>query len=202
MSENKAIDQRLCVDSVDQWTTWLTDHHRHETHIWLRIRKAKSQKLGIFLAQAVTEALRFGWVDGRLNTIDNDYFWLRFTPRSPKSVWSLINRKRVEAMIENGTLTELGHKTVGWGKTSGTWQAAYTSYGKTELPDELKQVFDQDEQAKINFDHWSKSDKLQVLYWIATAKKQETKSQRIQKLIILVNNGGKLSDLTKNSQSK
>ena len=114
----------------------------------------------------------------------------------------MINRKRVEAMIEKGTLTDQGYKTVEWGKTSGAWQTAYTSYEKTELPDELKLAFDQDKQAKINFDHWSNSDKLQVIYWIATAKKQETKSQRIQKLITLVRNNGKLSDLSKNDQPK
>jgi len=194
--------KELIVNSLEEWTSWLSANHLTETHLWLRIRKTKSDLPGIVLAQAVTEALRFGWVDGRLNTIDQNYFWLRFTPRSPKSVWSLINRKRVEAMIENGTLTEQGYRIVEWGKASGTWQAAYTSYEKTELPDELKQAFDQDEKAKTNFENWSNSDKLKVLYWIATAKKQETKAQRIQKLITLVNNGGKLSELSNNSKQK
>lgn len=194
--------KELTVSSLEEWTLWLSMNHLSENHVWLRIRKAKSDQPGIFLAQAVTEALRFGWVDGRVNTVDQDYFWLRFTPRGPKSVWSMINRKRVEAMIENGTLTKRGYETVEWGKASGTWQAAYTSYEKTQFPEELKQAFDQEKQAKINFDHWSNSDKLQILYWIATAKKQETKSQRIQKLITLVRNNGKLKYLTKNDQSK
>jgi uncharacterized protein YdeI (YjbR/CyaY-like superfamily) len=202
MNMNDINRIELMPDTLEDWTSWLSIHHLHETCIWLRIRKAKSDKPGIFLAQAVIEALRFGWVDGRVNTIDQDFFWLRFTPRGPKSVWSLINRKRVETMIENGTLTEQGYKTVEWGKAFGTWQEAYTSYEKTELPEDLKLALDQDEQAKLNFERWSNSDKLQVIYWIATAKKQETKCQRIQKLITLVRNNGNLTDLSKKIQTK
>jgi len=200
MNDQREDRMELMPDTLTAWTAWLSTHHLQETCIWLRIKKAKSDKPGILLAQAVTEALRFGWIDGRANTIDADYFWLRFTPRSPKSVWSLINRKRVEAMIENGTLTQQGYKTVDWGKAAGTWQAAYTSYEKTELPEALKLAFDQDELARKNFERWSNSDKLQVIYWIATAKRQETQTQRIQTLIELVRNNGKLSDLSKKSR--
>ena len=198
----KSIEKgnKLIINSLDEWTVWLTDHHLSESLVWLRIRKAKSAQPGIILSKAVTEALRFGWVDGRVNTIDKDYFWLRFTPRGPKSVWSLINRKRVEAMIENGTLTELGAKTVEWGKTSGTWQAAYTSLEKTEIPPEFKRVLDQDEKAKAVFEAWINSDKLQVIYWIKSAKREDTRYQRIHRVMVLLKNNGKLSDLSKKDQ--
>jgi len=192
---------RLKPDTLNDWTVWLQEHHQTDVVAFVRVRKTKSRKPGIYLAQAVPEALRFGWVDGRVNTIDEDYFWLRFTPRGPKSVWSLINRQRVEAMIINGTLTPLGLKTVEWGKANGTWQAAYTSYDKTPIPKELQQALDQDENARNHFESWPNSDKLQVIYWINTAKKEETRSLRIDEIIALVKSGGKLSELSKKSTS-
>ncbi len=183
-----------------EWTAWLSDPHLEKTSVWLRIRKTKSAKPGIFLAEAVTEALRFGWVDGRVNTIDEDYFWLRFTPRRPDSVWSLINRQRVEAMIEQGILTPLGHQTVEWGKASGTWQAAYTSYDNTSIPIDFRSALAQDPLAQTGYEAWSNSDKLQALYWIQSAKKEETRQVRIQRIIELVRKKGKLSDLSQKSQ--
>lgn len=187
----------LRPDELIQWTNWLTDHHLTDKVIWLRIRKAKSDRPGIILAQAVTEALRFGWIDGRVQTIDGDYFWLRFTPRRPDSVWSLINRQRVEAMIEKGTLTPLGHQTVEWGKASGTWQAAYTSYDKTPIPIDFRSALAQDPLAQTGYEAWSNSDKLQALFWIESAKKEETRKDRIQRIIELVRKHGKLTELSK-----
>lgn len=187
----------LRPDELIQWTNWLTDHHLTDKVIWLRIRKAKSDRPGIILAQAVTEALRFGWIDGRVQTIDGDYFWLRFTPRRPDSVWSLINRQRVEAMIEKGTLTPLGHQTVEWGKASGTWQAAYTSYEKTPIPIDFRSALAQDPLAQTGYEAWSNSDKLQALFWIESAKKEETRKDRIQRIIELVRKHGKLTELSK-----
>jgi len=163
---------RLEPSTLSEWTAWLSDHHLEKTSVWLRIRKAKSAQPGIFLAQAVTEALRFGWVDGRVNSIDEVYFWLRFTPRRPDSVWSLINRQRVEVMIKKGTLTPLGHQTVELGKTSGTWQAAYTSYEKTPIPIDFRSALAQDPLAQTGYEAWPNSDKLQALYWIQSAKKK------------------------------
>lgn len=190
----------LMVESIEEWTAWLSAHHLEKTHVWLRIRKAKSIKPGIFLAEAVTEALRYGWVDGRLNTIDDDYFWLRFSPRRSDSVWSLINRQRVEAMIEKGTLTPLGHQTVEWGKASGTWQAAYTSYEKTPIPIDFRSALAQDPLAQTGYEAWSNSDKLQALFWIESAKKEETRKDRIHRIIELVRKHGKLSELNKKSE--
>ena len=115
------MDQRLSLDNKEEWTLWLQDHSENESLVWLRIKRKKSKKNGIYLDEAVTEALRFGWIDGRLHTSDEDYFWLRFSPRKPKSVWSLINRKRVEKMIEDGTLTARGYLTVEWAKQNGSW---------------------------------------------------------------------------------
>lgn len=177
------MDQRLSLDNKEEWTLWLQDHSENESLVWLRIKRKKSKKNGIYLDEAVTEALRFGWIDGRLHTSDEDYFWLRFSPRKPKSVWSLINRKRVEKMIEDGTLTARGYLTVEWAKQNGSWQASYTSLKDSNVPPEFIQKLESNSIAKSKYDLLSNSDKLKVLYWLNTSKTTDELSYRLCRII-------------------
>lgn len=177
------MDQRLSLDNKEEWTLWLQDHSENESLVWLRIKRKKSKKNGIYLDEAVTEALRFGWIDGRLHTSDEDYFWLRFSPRKPKSVWSLINRKRVEKMIEDGTLTARAYQTVEWAKQNGSWQASYTSLKDSNVLPEFIQKLESNSIAKSKYDLLSNSDKLKVLYWLNTSKTTDEFSYRLCRII-------------------
>ena len=167
------MDQRLSLENKEEWTDWLNRHSENESLVWLRIKRKKSQMNGITLEEAVTEALRFGWIDGRLNTYNEDYFWLRFSPRKPKSVWSLINRKRVELMIENNTLTPRGYQTVEWAKQNGTWQASYTSFKDTQVPNEFIQLLDKNPTVQARYESLTNADKLKLLYWLNTSQSSE-----------------------------
>jgi uncharacterized protein YdeI (YjbR/CyaY-like superfamily) len=152
---------------------------------------------GILLSEAVIEALRFGWIDGRLQTFDQDYFYLRFTPRKPSSVWSLINRTRVETLIKEGKMMPMGLKSVESGQHAGTWQAAYTSYSHTDLPMDLKAALEQEPDAQGSYQQWSNSDKLLVIFWINSSRTSETRIKRIQRVITVAKQHQKVSDLHK-----
>lgn len=177
------MDQRLSLENKEEWTDWLNKHSENESLIWLRIKRKKSMKKGINLEDAVTEALRFGWIDGRLNPMDEDYFWLRFSPRKPKSVWSLINRKRVELMIENNTLTARGYQTVEWAKQNGTWQASYTSFKDTHIPKEFIQGLENNPNAQNRYDSLSNADKLKLLYWLNTTQTNDQFQDRLNRIL-------------------
>jgi len=164
------MENHLSLETTEEWTQWLNEYSESKTLVWLRIKRKKSQKTGIYLEEAVTEALRFGWIDGRLNPMDEDYFWLRFSPRKPKSVWSLINRKRVELMIGNNTLTPLGYQTVEWAKQNGTWQASYTSFKDTHIPIEFTQSLKRNSEAQKRYESLVNADKLKLLYWLNTSQ--------------------------------
>lgn len=176
------MDQRLSLENKEEWTDWLNKHSENESLVWLRIKRKKSQKNGITLEEAVTEALRYGWIDGRLNTNNEDYFWLRFSPRKPKSVWSLINRKRVELMIENNTLTPRGYKTVEWAKQNGTWQASYTSFKDTQVPNEFIQLLDKNPTAQARYESLTNADKLKLLYWLNTSQSSDQFNDRLNRI--------------------
>lgn len=177
------MENRLSLESTEEWTHWLIKHSENEVLVWLRIKRKKSKKTGIYLDEAVTEALRFGWIDGRLNPMDEDYFWLRFSPRKPKSVWSLINRKRVELMIENKTLTERGYQTVEWAKQNGTWQASYTSFKDTQIPIEFTQSLKRNSEAQNRYESLSNADKLKLLYWINTSQSSDQFNDRLYRIL-------------------
>lgn len=177
------MENRLSPETTEEWTQWLNKHSENESLVWLRIKRKKSQKNGITLEDAVTEALRFGWIDGRLNTYNEDYFWLRFSPRKPKSVWSLINRKRVELMIENKTLTPRGYQTVEWAKQNGTWQASYTSFKDTSIPIEFTLSLDKNLIAQKRYDSLSNADKLKLLYWLNTTQTSDQFNDRLNRIL-------------------
>jgi len=108
-----------------EWRDWLAVHHQSETLVWLLIQKVHSQKTGIRLAEAVEEALCYGWIDGQMYRLDDEQFVIRLTPRRRKSIWSKRNKTRAEELIAAGQMTEAGLAAIREAKASGRWQAAH-----------------------------------------------------------------------------
>lgn len=92
----------LICHSLKEWHDWLAVHHDIETEIWLQIKKARSNELGIGLDEAVEEAICFGWIDSKRHSLDSERYIMRMTHRKTGSMWSMINRKRAEALMADG----------------------------------------------------------------------------------------------------
>lgn len=184
----------LTLKSRDEWSSWLASHHGSESEVWLKIKKAASKGDGVNLADAVTEALRFGWIDSRMRSLDEEGYLLRFTPRKPDSVWSAVNRKRVEALTEAGLMTEAGLAAVSAAKESGHWQNAYSSREKPELPSDLKAELESSPHALENFSSWTNSDQLQAVFWIGQAKRTQTRINRIKDIAARAKSGRRIND--------
>jgi uncharacterized protein YdeI (YjbR/CyaY-like superfamily) len=180
MADKKLPDSWLTLSSADEWSNWLASHHISESEVWLKIKKAGSKGAGVTLPDAVTEALRFGWIDSRMRRLDEEGFILRFSPRKHDSVWSAANRKRVEALTDAGLMTEAGLAAVRAAKESGQWQKAYSSRKKPEMPEDLKAELDANPPALENFNSWSNSVQLQAVFWIGQAKRSQTRINRIK----------------------
>ncbi|HEY5575650.1 MAG TPA: YdeI/OmpD-associated family protein [Clostridiaceae bacterium] len=175
-------DSWLTPLSADEWSRWLASHYSSESEVWLRIKKSGSKGAGVNLDDAVTEALRFGWIDSRMKNLDGEGFILRFSPRKPDSVWSAVNRKRVETLTEAGLMTEAGLATVRAAKKSGHWQTAYSTREKPEIPDDLRAELEASPPALENFSGWSNSGQLQAVFWIGQAKRPQTRISRIKNI--------------------
>jgi len=121
-----------------EWATWLDAHHETETEVWLVYWKKASGKESIAWAEAVEVALKYGWIDGVIRTIDEHRYAQRWTPRRPKSKWSLVNKEIVLRHLANGELRPRGLAAVEAAKACGEWDRAYTVQPPTPVPDDLK----------------------------------------------------------------
>ena len=177
----------ICHNQLE-WNDWLRLHHDSESEVWLQIRKARSIESGIGLNEAVEEALSFGWIDSKMYSLDSDKYILRFTPRKSGSVWSLINRKRAETLMAEGRMTEAGMETIREAQESGSWENAYSSKVKPDVPEDLIEALQKDPLARSNFEKWSNSQKLQAVSWVEQSRKAKTRENRINRVVIWARN--------------
>jgi uncharacterized protein YdeI (YjbR/CyaY-like superfamily) len=119
----------MAIDIVPQYfrspedlDRWLRDNDDTSTGIWVVAAKKNSPMATVTYEQALLVALAHGWIDGHTKSLDKDSFIQRFSPRRPKSTWSLRNIRRAELLIENGTIAPRGLAEVERAKLDGRWQ--------------------------------------------------------------------------------
>ena len=169
----------------DTWRKWLTKHHAKKSEIWLIMLKRHVQRDCVVYNAAVEEALCFGWIDGKMCRIDDEQHAIRFTPRKPRSVWSELNKLRVQAMVAAGRMTEAGLALVRAAQESGQWEQAY-AFAKddaTEIPPELASALARNKKARENFERFAPSYRKTYLNWLRAAKRDDTRRKRIQTIV-------------------
>lgn len=184
----------LTCTNLQEWRDWLSANHRRESEVWLLIRKVGSERPGISLSDAVTEAIRFGWIDGKARSLDEHGYLIRLTPRKPGSLWSKINRERAEILIAEGKMTEAGLKTVGEAQSNGHWQAAYSSLERPVVSQDLADALRATPDAERSFENWSNSEQLQAVTWVGDAKRPETRKRRIDEVVDRALNNRRMSE--------
>ncbi|MBC7885662.1 MAG: YdeI/OmpD-associated family protein [Saprospiraceae bacterium] len=167
-----------------EWRKWLSENWDKEKPVFLIIYKKESGIPSITYDEAVDEALCFGWVDSKVNKRDEKSWYQYFTKRKPKSNWSKINKNKVERLIKENLMSAPGLVMVEHAIKTGTW-TALDDVENLVLP---KELIIELEKNPIAFQHWEKfpgSAKKGILQWISTAKKMETKLERIRKTIAM-----------------
>ena len=175
MSELFARDQA-------EWAAWLEDNHESESEVWLVYWKKASGKESIAWADAVEVALKFGWIDGLVRTIDGHRYAQRWTPRRPKSKWSLVNKEIVLRHIANGELRPKGIAAVEAAKASGEWERAYTVQPAAPTPDDLKARLKASPVAKENQRRVSRTRWDRWLAWL-DGTEGRTRSRRLNMIL-------------------
>lgn len=103
------------------WRSWLERNHLTSSGIWLIYYKVKSGKPSVLYAEAVKEALCFGWIDSKVKSIDEERYQQIFTPRKPKSVWSKLNKQYIEELIDQGLMTDAGLAKITAAQQDNSW---------------------------------------------------------------------------------
>lgn len=170
----------------NEWRAWLEKNHDKENEIWLVFYKVKVNKQSVKYEEAVEEALCFGWIDSQVRRIDDEKHMQKYTPRKANSIWAASNKARVEKLIKNGLMTEAGLKATHIAKENGSWNRLDSIEVKQEVPKILKDALAKNKQAKKNFNNLAPSKKKQFLWWMESAKRDETKEKRAREIVKLL----------------
>ena len=174
----------LFFPTISRWRAWLKRNGTRTGGTWVLMAK-KGTRPGISYREALEEALCWGWIDGKIHRQDARYFAQWFSPRRPKSVWSLSNKQTVARLTAEGRMQPPGLARIAEAKTSGQWDRAYSSAAVPRMSADVRDTL----EAAGAWKAWQKlapSRKLQLLYWINEAKRPETRARRIAELPVLV----------------
>jgi len=164
------------------WRAWLQKHHATASGVWLLFAKKHSGLSSPSYNDAVEEALCFGWIDGLTNAIDDKRYKQLFTPRKPRSAWAQSNKARVARMIEQGLMTPAGRAAIETAKRNGHWETLDHVEALT-VPRELQRAINADAFASKHWPTFTDSQRKQFLYWLASAKREETRAKRIEQIV-------------------
>jgi uncharacterized protein YdeI (YjbR/CyaY-like superfamily) len=168
--------------SPADFRAWLQSHHDSTQELWVGYYKKGSGSPSITWPESVDEALCFGWIDGIRKSIDDVSYKIRFTPRKSSSSWSVINIKRVEELSKNGLMMPAGLEAY---KKRKEYKSGIYSYEQrsAELPAPYEKRLKQNKAAWDFFHAQSAAYRKLAFWWVVSAKKEETRLQRLDKLI-------------------
>jgi uncharacterized protein YdeI (YjbR/CyaY-like superfamily) len=168
--------------SAARFRAWLRTNHRKAEELLVRIRKVDSSKAGITYAEALDEALCYGWIDGVRRRIDDDSFSIRFTPRKPKSIWSRINVAHIARLKTEGRMQAAGLAAFAAREEHRTGIYSFEQAPK-ELTAGYLRRFRADRAAWTWFQAQAPWYRRVTTHWVVSAKREETRERRLAQLI-------------------
>ncbi|WP_319482873.1 YdeI/OmpD-associated family protein [uncultured Draconibacterium sp.] len=174
--------EEYCPNDRKDWRKWLELNHKSKDAVWLVFYKKKSPNYNLSWSDSVDEALCFGWIDSTKRTIDKEKYIQYFSKRKAKSNWSKVNKDKVKTLIDQGLMAEEGYKSIKIAKENGSW----TILDEVEaliIPEDLKREFAYSKGSLQFFESLSNSVKKGLLYWVISAKRNDTRQKRILELV-------------------
>lgn len=171
--------------------TWLEKNHADTDGVWIRMYKKATNIPSVNYAEALDEALCFGWIDGIKKSYDDVSFIQKFTPRRVRSLWSKRNIEHTERLITAGQMTEAGIKEIERAKADGRWDRAYDTFVDMKIPPYFYLELEKHPKAKEFFKELKKTNLYAIGWALQTAKTEETRLRRTKTLIAMLNEGKK-----------
>jgi uncharacterized protein YdeI (YjbR/CyaY-like superfamily) len=173
----------LYVKTREEWRKWLEENHHSVHGIWLIYYKKPSGKPRIPYNEAVEEALCFGWIDGKIKSVNEDYYIQWFTPRRKGSRWSELNMNKVRNLIKEGRMTPAG--LLAYDAAIKKPSLIYNTKKEENLivPDDLLVALKNNDAAYNNFMNFPPSSRRLYVFWLNDAKRDDTRKSRIVKIV-------------------
>ena len=181
--------------SAAEFRAWLEQHHATERELFVGFYKKASGRAGLTYAEAVDEALCFGWIDGVKRRVDQFSYQHRFTPRTAKSIWSRINIQHAERLIKTGRMTPAGRKASAARDPKRSEVYSFENAPR-QLPPAGERRFRADRTAWDFFQRQPPGYRRMATFWVVSAKKTETQTRRLEQLIVDSRAGRRLKQLT------
>lgn len=180
---------------------WFEKHHRTAGELRVGYYKTSSGKPSITWPESVDEALCFGWIDGIRHSIDDVSYTIRFTPRKASSTWSAVNIRRVRKLKTDGRMLPAGLQAFQKRKENKSGIYSYEQR-RDEFDEPYATRLKTDKAAWVFFQDRPQSDRRAVIWWVVSAKKEETRLKRLEKLIEESANGRTISQYTRKETAK
>jgi uncharacterized protein YdeI (YjbR/CyaY-like superfamily) len=162
--------------------SWLAKNYNTSSELLLRLFKVHAADRGVTYAQALDEALCYGWIDGVRRSVDADSFSVRFTPRKPQSIWSRVNIGHAERLIKAGRMAEPGLSAFQARDEKRTAVYSFENRPKQLSPD-LARKFKANKAAWTFFEKQAPYYRRTVAFWVMSAKQESTRVRRLEALV-------------------
>jgi len=178
--------QILLFKSSVAFRRWLEKNHAKSDGVWLRFCKKDSNEKSLTYAEALDQALCYGWIDGQTKAFDKSSWLRKFTPRRSKSAWSKINTQHVERLTKAGAMAHAGLAAVMAAKSDGRWDAAYDSAKNARPPDDFLQELNKNQKAKEFFESLNKVNVYSIVYRLQTARQPALREKRMKMILAMM----------------
>jgi uncharacterized protein YdeI (YjbR/CyaY-like superfamily) len=168
--------------SGSDFRTWLERHHSKRSELLVGLYKTASGRGGTTYKQALDQALCYGWIDGVRKNVDTNSYSIRFTPRKPKSHWSLVNIKRVSELKALGLMHRAGLEAFDRRDEARTINYSY-ELSAADLGPAYEKKFKTNPKAWAFFESQARSYRRVAKFFVMSAKKEETRDRRLALLI-------------------
>lgn len=188
----------IFFNNQEEFNDWLEEHHAEASEIWVGYFRISTGRSSLTWSASVDTALCFGWIDGIRKNIDKQSYKIRFTPRKVNSVWSAVNVKKVQALIQLGKMRPEGMHVF----NNRTDAQGYSSEQRNvKLAKEYEEQIKANQTAWLFFTNLAPSYKRDSIWWVMSAKKEETRLRRLGILIASSEEGLKIPTLRKNNKN-
>jgi len=180
----------LIVADAAAWRRWLHTHHREPTGVWLVLSKqGTTDPTSLTYAQALDEALCYGWIDGQAGRRDEATYRQRFTPRRSRSAWSKRNVGIIDRLRAEQRMHAAGEAEIERAKADGRWDAAYAGSASIEMPADLADALGAEPRAQAMFDMLTSQNRYAILYRTSSARQPGTRARRIEQFVSMLARG-------------
>ncbi|HEY8295424.1 MAG TPA: YdeI/OmpD-associated family protein, partial [Micrococcaceae bacterium] len=170
----------LLVADAREWNAWLRENHASSPGVRLVLHKKGGTVTALTYDAALDEALSFGWIDGVIGRRDEGSYLTRFTPRTPKSKWSMNNVVRIARLEQEKRISPAGQAAVDSAKADGRWEAAYLGQASAEVPEDLAAAIAASPQARAMFDVLTSTNRYALIYRLTSVQSGAARAKKIQ----------------------